>query len=246
MRVLVAMAVVTGCLALASGAGAATMSIDGGAPHFVAGAGENNRVAFGPVQSYDAQTNTFGPYEGMGLADQLRSVTPGTGCSTSGSGILCRDVQPNITFTVDLGDGDDDLEPQNIRDMDPRGNDPHLYQWPVHVTAGPGHDAIFGSQLDDFIDLSGDPSHQTGVRTTVTDEARCGGGNDTVIADPDDRVIANCENVTRVGAKKAAGACAAKKGAKRKTCVKRKCGKLKSLRDKSKYKACVKRVTRKP
>src|SRR4051794_34739207 len=100
MRIWAVIAVVVGCLTFAAVAGAATISIENGAPHFVASSGENNRIAFGPLQSYDDPSRTFGPYEGMGIGDQTLTITAGTGCTQVERSAKC-DVQPNMLFTVE-------------------------------------------------------------------------------------------------------------------------------------------------
>jgi Ca2+-binding RTX toxin-like protein len=55
------------------------------------------------------------------------------------------------------------------------------------VVGGGGSDDVRAGDGDDLVDVSGDPSS--------VDKVNCGLGDDTVFADPQDKIAANCEHV---------------------------------------------------
>jgi hypothetical protein len=176
-------------LLLAPPAQAATVEVSAGALRITAAPGEYNAITIGPDGS---------------VADEAAPLTPGPGCVPQGLQALCTGA---TRVEADLGDGDDALTlsapiPADLQGGE--GNDTLIAAAAgATLDGGPGDDTLIGGEGADQIDggTGGDSADGGGgddsivLRDTVTDQATCGAGRDTVRAEVLDQLDFACERV---------------------------------------------------
>ena len=164
-------------------AGASTVSVSNSVLTYTAAPSEANHVTV----SYD--------WHGYYVVQDsgVPSITvSGTGCGSSGPQLVYCAYSSASSVAIHLGNGG-----SYGRSL--------LFVTPVTIYAGSGNDTLIaGGGKDTLIGGSGTDSFQGGSGNNTIDSRNgkpetvaCGGGTDTVTADPSDTVAADCESVDR-------------------------------------------------
>jgi Ca2+-binding RTX toxin-like protein len=185
-RFFVALAVVlVGSVALPAAASAATASIASvNRIDVTANAGEANNITIsGPAGT-----------PGVFVITDTLPLTPGAGCTqgVDANTVTCPSAGI-IRFSVTAGDETDTVENQTAVNSSIDGGDGN-----DHLIGGSGPDLLFDGAGSD--ELEGrDGNDRLLVRGSFPDRAICGNGVDAVVADAQDFVAADCENVDQPG-----------------------------------------------
>jgi Ca2+-binding RTX toxin-like protein len=173
-----------------------------------------------------SESSTISTDFGYGTAVVVKDsagITPDAGSTctySSTTSVVCWTSTSNPGLEFDLGDGDDTIGWINAGHVakawggagndtlrgDAENNllygqagDDYLWggQGADTLDGGPGTDQLIGDTI--YAYEGGDGNDRIEARDGERDEVMCGGGEDTVIADANDDVYIECENVDRAG-----------------------------------------------